>query len=279
MGGYGQKESSDKSDSKTREQRKYLADALNLYGPQLGQNENVWQGERLAPLTDLQQKAITGAGSFADYFSTPQGTIETPLFPETGRTLSGLLSGTTGATPLGDGDIKDYFQKTYYDPSMQDLRENVNPLIDEAFSGPGFFTSARSNARTKAAQDVSDRLSGQWADLTWNVQNQNQALDEARAARAFQAVGPAIEYSQIPSQEIQTNLAIAAQKIGGLNDILGIGQQQQTQQQAEIQAAIEKFAEENQLTSSDNLSILLSLLGMNFNKSSGSSSGFEVNIK
>jgi len=82
-GGQSQGSSQTQSDSRTAEQRRWLAEALELYGPTMGQNENVWQGQRVTPFSDLQQGAITGAGNFADYFSTPQ-TADTPLFEETG---------------------------------------------------------------------------------------------------------------------------------------------------------------------------------------------------
>ena len=46
-----------------------------------------------------------------------------------------------------------------------------------------------------------------------------------------------------------------------------------TQEQREIQAAVTKFAEENQITDPQDMAILLSLLGMNYGAAENSSSG------
>ena len=86
-------------------------------------------------------------------------------------------------------------------------------------------------------------------------------------------------YGQLPAQEIKNNLSIAAQQIGGLNELFGIGSAQQTQQQAELQAQILKFAEDNQLTDPENLSILMTLLGLNYQTSSAKSSSWNANIE
>lgn len=275
MGGGGQSDSSSQSDAKTAEQRKWLTQALSMYGQQLGVNDNVWQGQRVAPLTDLQQSAITGAGNFADYFSTPQS-AGTPLFKTTGDAAKGLLTGQTGAQKMGQPEIEQYFTETLYNPAMRSLKEDILPGIDEDYAGPGFFGSARSHGRQEARENTSDMLAQQWAGLNWDVTQRNQDIDEAKAGRTLATLGPAMQYGQVPAQEIQNNLQIAAQQIGGLNDIFGIGSAQQTQQQKELTAEITKFAEDNAITDPENLSILLTLLGMDFSRSSSSASSWNV---
>lgn len=277
MGGGGSSSSRTTSTAKDPEQTKWLREALSIYGPTLGQNENVWQGQRVSPLTDIQQQAITGAGTFAEYFSTPQQ-AGTPLFQETGEAARGLLTGETGAQKITQPQVEEYFTETLYNPTMRNLREDVLPGIDESYAGPGYFGSARSHARQEAMQDTSDYLTQQRAALNWDVLQRNQELDEARAARTLAAVPQGMAFGQVPAQEIQNNLQIAAQQIGGLNDIFGIGSVEQTQQQRELEAEIMKFAEENAITDPENLSILLTLLGMNFSTSRGKSSGWNFNI-
>lgn len=268
-GGSSSSSSKSESQNKTDVQRGQIDKLVGMYGGLMGQNEKVYQGDRVAPLTDIQQTAITGAGNFSDYLGTPQQ-AGTPLFGETGNAITDLLSGDTGAKKFTDQDISSYFQGKYYQPAMTSLKSDINPMIDEAFAGPGFFGSGRSQARVQASQDVNDRLATQWADLNWNALQQNQALDEASANRSLSTLDPAMRFGQVPAQEIQNNLQIAAQQIGSLGEVFKFGQADQTQAQAELQSEIMKFAEENQLTSPDDLAIMLTLLGMTFSTSQGS---------
>lgn len=269
-GGSSSSSSESKSQNKTDVQRANIDKLVSMYGGLMGENEKVYQGQRVAPLTGIQQSAITGAGNFSDYLSTPQQ-AGTPLFAETGQAAKNLLSGDIGASKFTDKDISSYFQGKYYQPAMTSLKQDINPMIDEAYAGPGFFGSGRSQARVQASQDVNDRLAQQWADLNWNALQQNQGIDEAKAGRSLSTLDPAMRFGQVPAQEIQNNLQIASQQLGGLGQIFGFGQQQQTQAQAELEAEITKFAEENQLTSPDDLAIMLTLLGMTFSYSGSES--------
>ena len=62
-------------------------------------------------------------------------------------------------------------------------------------------------------------------------------------------------------------------KVSGLSQIFGFGQAEQTQEQMELKDEIMRFAEENQITDPENLEILLTLLGMNFSRSSTTQAG------
>lgn len=260
------------SAAKTPEQTEQLKRALALYGEQLGIGPDIFPESRVTPFSTLQQEAITGAGQFADYFAEPQQ-VGTPLFEETGTAVKGLLAGETGAKPLGPQNVEDYFKGAIHDPTMKTFREDVVPGIAESFAGPGFFGSARSQEQSKAYKDVGERLGAQRTALEWDVLGRNQALEEAKAGRTLATLGPAMAYGQVPAQETRNNLNIAAQQIGGLNQIFGFGQAEQTQAQAELQDEIMRFAEENQITDPENLQILLTLLGLNFSTSSGTSWG------
>lgn len=271
--GGGGTESTSTTETKTPEQKEWLARLLELYGPEAGQGADIFSGSRVAPFSTLQQGAITGAGNFADYFSTPQ-TVGTPLFEETGQAIGGLLSGETGAKPLGAQDVEDYFGRAIYDPTMKQFREDTIPGIAESFAGPGFFGSARSQEQSKAYQDVGEQLGTQRAGLEWDVLGRNQVLEEAKAGRTLGALPGAMAYGQVPHQEVMNNLQIAASQLGGLGQIFGFGQAEQSQAQMELQDEIMRFAEENQITDPENLAILLSLLGMNFSQSSSSSSSW-----
>lgn len=260
------------TETKTVEQKEWLKKLLGIYGPTAGQGTDIFPGARTTPFSTLQQGAITGAGNFADYFSRPQ-TAGTPLFGEVGTAAKGLLAGETGAKPLGPGDVEDYFKGAIYDPTMKTFREDTIPGIAESFAGPGFFGGARSQAQSKAYQDVGEQLGASRTALEWDVLGRNQAIAEGKAGRTLATLGPAMGYGQIPQQEIMGNLQIAASQLGGLGQIFGFGQAEQTQAQMELQDAIMRFAEENQITDPENLTILLTLLGMNFSRSQGTSYG------
>jgi hypothetical protein len=203
MGGYGQ--TSQESSSYTPAQEKWMSQALDVYGPQLGQNPNVYQGQRVADFSPLQE----GVFDFADsggFITTPEQT-------------------------------QSYFKGTIADPATKQFQEVVNPTIKEAYSGPGYWGSARANAQVDASKDLADSLNTEWARLNWDV---NQANKQ----------GALTQYD--------------------------LGTQQQVQRQQQLDTAMQKFAEENQITDPRNLEILMSLLGMNY--SSGSSDGFNISF-
>lgn len=260
------------STSYTPEQQKWLAEALDLYGKQLGQNNNVYQGQRLADFSGLQNGALDAASGVLTQFAGDQS-VDTPLFNETGAAINSILNGETGAQKITDEQTADYFNTKIKQPALQSLKDDIMPAIDESYAGGNFFSTARSKARTDAATDISNQLSEQNAQLNWDVLQNNQAVDNANANRILSATSQAMNYSQLPAQETMNNLKIAASQVNGMEELFGLGQQEQTQEQRELETAIAKFAEENQITDAENLSILLSLLSMNYSTSSGSSSG------
>ena len=276
-GGASKQKSESESTAKTAAQTATLADALAIYGPELGRNENVYQGDRVAGFTGLQSQAVSGAGNFADYFSDRQ-TVGTPLNVETGQAIERGLSGELGATKLGQEQVDTYFQDVIADPRKKQFTEELSPFIDESFAGPGFFGAARSNAQVKAARDLEGDLATQYADLSFDVLQANQALDEADAARTQAAVGQGLAFGQQPAQETMNNLAIAAKQVEGLEDIFGFGEAQQTQEQAELSDTVARFMEENAITDPENMGIIMGLLGLNFSTSRGESRGSSFNI-
>ena len=342
----GSQGSQSQSSSYTADQKKQLTQMLDLFGTESGLTDytalnkqvtaltdagkpvpaelqsqfdaaktalkgETWQGETVAPLTDLQQSAITGAGNYSSLFSTPT-TAETPLMNETGTALNSLLTGKGGATNFAGAtdfsgakqftpeDTANYFKGATYDPTMKSLNEDVNPATQEAFSGPGFYGAARSQALQKNATDTADTLNTARSNLEWDVTKQNQALAEAEAGRRFTAqeseadrrvssqeaaagrmqtaVGQGMEYSELPAQQTAQNLANATSQVEGLSAILGIGQAEQTQEQSQLTSDIEKFMEDNQIMDTETMSTIMTLLNMKYSSSSGSSSGMSVSI-
>jgi len=266
----GSKNSS-QSQSYIPEQKEWLKKALGLYGPQLGKNENVWQGQRVAPFSDLQRRTLTGAENFLDTFDTPRQ-VGTPLSKETGQSITKLLAGDAGAEKITPQQTEQYFTDRIKDPTMQMLKEDLLPTVDEGYAGGNFFGSARGKARDKMTTEIGRQLTQQRADLDWNVMQSNRAADEMKASRMLSAIPQAMQYGQQPAQETLNNLRIAAGQIAGMNDLFGFGQAEQTQEQRRLEAEIARFAEEHQITDPQNLAILLSLLQMNYSTQSSNRS-------
>ena len=128
--------------TKSPEQTKYINEALALYGPQLGQGANVYQGDRIAPFTDLQNQVFDFAKS-GGFTVTPEQTGE-------------------------------YFRDVVKNPRIKNFQEITNPAVKEAFSGPGFWGSGRATAQAKASQYLADELGTAWGNLNWDVQQANK---------------------------------------------------------------------------------------------------------
>jgi len=193
----------------------------------------------VAPFSDLQRSVLNSMSSY--------GSTGPPLAGETGQTIKGLLSGQTGARKLEGEDIENYYKTAFVEPAMYNLRENINPAIDESFAGPGYFGSARSNARVDAAQDTSRWLGEQRGGLEWNALLNNQAIDEAKAGRALSTLGPAMQYGRQP-------IEIA-------KDLFGFGTAEQTQEQRVLEGEFQKFLDDNRITDPETINILMQLIG------------------
>jgi len=252
---------------KTPEQTAWLGQALEEYGPTLGQGEDVFAGTRVAPLTPTQTQA-TDVQGFLKQFAPYR---DMPMFGETGTALSGVLSGTTGAAPITPEATEQFYKRTIEDPAAARWEESIKPGIREEFAGPGFWGSARPRAVTKAGTDLSNWLGTQRGQLEWDVGQANRQIEEAKAGRSLAAIQPGMQYGQTPTQEAQARLT-------GRGEVLGLSTVQQQQQQAEINAAIQTFAEENRLTSEEDMQILMALLGLDFTTGTSLGRGFNVGL-
>lgn len=248
--------------SKSPEQTKWMGEALDVYGPTLGQGENIFQGDRIAPMTETQTQASDVQG-FLDRFAPYR---DMPMFGETGTALSGVLSGATGAQKITPEATESYYKGVIEDPARKRHEEDVLPALRESFAGPGFWNKARAKEQFESTQDLSNWLGEQRASLEWDVGETNRQIEEAKAGRALSAIGPGIEYGQVPTREAQQRLAGRA----GVFDLAGAPQKQE---QAEINMAVQKFAEENRITSQEDMQILLALLGMDYGSAVGKSEG------
>ncbi len=269
MGGGGQQSSSGSnksqqgsltigtSDNKTGEQRKWLGEALNVYGPQLGQNQ-VYQGQTLAPFSPAQTSSLQEAGGFAGSFDA---NAPIPLYKETGTALESMLSGKAGPSLIDTDQASQVYQRTRAQPRYEEFDEMGRPLIREEFSGPGFWGSSRANKVVEEGRNLERDVSRGREGFLWDVDQANRQIEENRANRSLAAVSPSMAYGSQPTQ-------VAREKLAGLQDVYGAGALQQQQQQAEINSAIDKWAQENRITDPENMEILMNLLGLNYSQSS-----------
>lgn len=270
----GGSESQSTSQGKTPSQTELLDDFIKRYKGELGRNENVFQGDRVTDFNPLQRDVLSGAENFTDFFATPQTTTN-PLIGQATTATSSFLAGEPGARQISDDQFTDFFSQTFREPATKRFSEETLPGIAEDFAGPGFFGSSRSQAQTRARTDLADTLNTQEAAGRFANTLRNQDIDEAKAGRAQTAINQSLQVGRAPAVELADNIQNAASQIQGLSALFGFGQTEQTQEQMELQADIQRFAEENQITDPQNLAILMALMDLNFStsSSSGSTSG------
>lgn len=276
MGCFSSSQSKQSSTSKEKTQKDLLATLIAKFSPEIDKGPSVFPGQTVAGLTGLQETGIGAAGGIGEAFTTPvssPGFAGGTLSGETTTATSDLLTGAAGATPISSEQFGESFSRSISDPARKTFREETNPAIAEAFAGPGFFSSARRKEQVEGKTDLEDALqsslaAGQFANTT-----RNQQLEEAKADRSQRAIPQAIQVGEAEAQTIRDNISIAASQVQGLKELIGIGAVEQTQEQKEIFAEIEKFAQEQQLVDPDDLAILMALLNINFSTSSGKQSG------
>ena len=264
----GTEESTQQSQSFLPIQAEWLTNLLQMYGPEAGAGQPVYPGAQVAPLTPTQTGAITGAQGLTDFFA---GQREQPMFGQTGTALEGLLSGQMGAGAITPEQTEQLFSSIYEKPSTRYYEQYTKPGIRESYAGPGFWSSARAGAQARGAQELGETLGRQRGEFGWGVEQANRAAQEAAADRALSALGPAMGYAGMPMQQAQQQLA-------GLGGIAQFGSMEQQQQQAEINAAIQNWAAEQNITDPQTLQIIMSLLGMSYSTSTGSASSWGANI-
>jgi len=256
----GKSETKTYTESLSPEQKKYFNKLLDIYGPTAGKNQ-IYPGDRVANFTPFQNKILDLANNYTNILSTPQS-VSTPLFGETGQAIKDILSGNMGANKITPQQVSQYFDERIKAPTLKTLNEDLLPMVDEGYTGGNFWSTAKNKSRNSLIKDIADQLTQQRSQLEWDTTLSNQALDEADANRALSSLSAAMEYGQTPYKEALANLTLATGGLSGLGNLFGLGSTQQDQRQKEIDAEIQKFAEENTITDPTNLAILMNLLNM-----------------
>ena len=111
------------SGSYTKPQRVALNEAVNLYAPTVGEGQESYTGQRVAGLTSGQLEA-SDLGGWSQYL---QPYAPTQMYNQTGDALSGILSGQSGASPIGQDELDQFFASTYEDPARRNYEQFVKP--------------------------------------------------------------------------------------------------------------------------------------------------------
>jgi hypothetical protein len=243
------------SQSYTPTQKKYFDKLLREFGSTDG--SNIFEGDRVADLGELQKSAYGQAGGFMDYFSPDRGM---PLYEETGDALAGILRGEGGADQLSLDEANQRYNEAYVDPAMRTFGKYTAPTIKEEYAGPGFWGSARAGAVGSAASDLGAQLEARRSQYLWDTEGVNRGLQEAQAQRTQAGIGQGMQYGQ---QEMMNSI----RALQGTQGLFAFGSQEQQQRQNEINADILQFAEQQHGMSQEDLSVMLSLLGMTYTTS------------
>ena len=251
---FGGSSSTTKNVSYLPAQRKTLEDLLGLYSGEIGTGQQSYTAPRIAPLTADQQAATGGLGSYIGQF---KATPDPATYANMGSSLQGLLTGESGASAYTPQAIDNYYRESIEKPAMQQWGQYIKPGIEEQYSGPGYWGSSRAKAVTEGSRDLGNWLGSQRSELEWNAGQANRQIEESKANRALSALTPAANYLQTPQN-------VAGASLQGLSQVATLSGLNQQQAQAEINAAIQQFAEENRLTDPEDMQILMQLLGMNY---------------
>ncbi len=233
--------------------------AFDVYGPLLGQGQVSFPGTRVAPQAGVQQDIFGALPEFASTFGDLGGA---PLQEELEATSGGLLRGEFGAQPITPEQESAFFQRAIRDPRQREFERTEAPLIREEFAGPGFYGSARASQVAEAQGDINAQLSEQRARLAFDVLGRNQQVADTQANRALAAINPALAVQDSPQRQQLSKLA-------GMQEVFKLADQERGQQQAEINASMQKFQEGQRLTDPEVLTVLLTLLGQSFSTTTG----------
>ena len=113
---------------------------------------------------------------------------------------------------------EEYYQQAIKAPLMKEWQETVEPMIREAYAGPGYYGSARAGAQAKGAETLATTLGAQRATLAYQDEQARRAALESAAGREAVGAAPmataeagmlgtAGEYSRMIDQEqVQADL-------------------------------------------------------------------------
>ena len=266
-GGQEKQSTSQATSAQTRPSQDTALDAvLKAFTEQgrIGAGQPQFEGQRVVPFTSGQQAAVSGAEPFLDIFSAQR---DIPFIGETGGALQGILKGELGGDILSPQRAEEIFQATRVDPRTRQFHRFDKPLIEESFAGPGFQSTARAQAVTRGAEELGRDIASEREQFLFGVEQSNRALQESRAGRSLAAIPLGQDMAVLPER-------VAAARLAGRGGVFDFLTTQQQQQQREITAEREIFAEAQRFMDPEDFANLVALLNLNFSTSQESSKGF-----
>ena len=88
---------------------------------------------------------------------------------------------------------EEYYQQAVKAPMMKEWQETVEPMIREAYAGPGYWGSARAGAQAKGAETLATTLGAKRAELSYADEQARRAALESAAGREATHAGPMAE--------------------------------------------------------------------------------------
>lgn len=229
-----------------------MNDIYSAYQPLIGQGMNAYQGLRVAPLTQIQQQIQGGLGSFANLFNAQN---EIPMLGDIQKSLTGILQGTSLPQQQNEQQALNLFNQTRAAPQYSDFNEFYLPMLTDQYSGPGLFSSGRPQTASTEATRLQRDIENERAQFLNTIEQRNQDIALQNAALQAQTAPIAGSLASLPEQ-------IGAQRLAGQTGMYQLAAQQQAQQQAEINAQMQKFWEENQITDPQVMEVLLNVMGI-----------------
>lgn len=148
----------------------------------------------LKSLTKQVQTGLSGPQPTAPPMSVPQTAQEDTYFNwvnslSNQTALKNLLSGTP-STEVNPEATEQYFEQAVRPEMMREFEQVTLPTLRTAYSGPGYWGSARAGAETKAGSDLAYNLAKSKADLLYKDEQARRDLAES----AYEKVLPTSQY-------------------------------------------------------------------------------------
>ena len=171
-----------------------------------------YPGQMFVPKTGEEAAYLEGAPKLASYLGGVRGKLGQPAFEVTPETT------------------EQYYQESIKAPMMKEWQESVEPMIREAYAGPGYWGSARAGAQQKGAQTLATTLGAARGELAYKDEMARRESLEAAAGReatygapVAQAeagiLGTAGQYSRMIDQEqVQADFQrwLMGEEVGGV---------------------------------------------------------------
>lgn len=124
-----------------------------------------YPGQMFVPKTPEEEAYLGRVPGLAEQIAAARGRLRQPAYEITPETT------------------EQYYQEAIRAPAMREWGETVEPLIREAYAGPGYWGSARAGAQVRGAEELATTLGKQRAELYYADEMAKRTAAEAAAGR------------------------------------------------------------------------------------------------